>query len=283
MAKYYCFIAGLPEITIEDNKLPLSLQELVESIKEEVSVKDYQLIQLFLYQYDNENLWNLLTEQDKVHNELGLLSHEELLETINLFKEEEHPQASFIPPHFHDFLPYWIEGKPKNPDLSWEDNLSSAYYQYAIASSNEMIRNWFSFNLNALNLSTSINCRKFDFNIAEAVVGENEVTEMLINNRSKDFGLPVIFSYAEDILRISQIPSIVEREKKFDMLRWNWLDESDFFHYFAIEKIFAYLVKFSILDRWMSLDREKGEENLTRFITDLKISVNLSDEFKIQK
>ncbi|MFV0506352.1 MAG: DUF2764 family protein [Bacteroidales bacterium] len=283
MAKYYCFISGLPEITIDENKLTLTLFDFIEECKEAVSSKDFELIRLFLYQYDNTNLLKLLRGEGETLGYQGNFSEEELKEIITLFKEEDNPKVNNIPEHFRKFIPSWLEETKANPTLSWDDNLTSAYYDFAISNTNRTIKNWFEFNLNTLNLLTAINCKKFDLDIQQTVISENEVAELLRNNHSKDFGLPPVFPYAADIMKITEISSLAEREKKIDVLRWNWLDENEFSCYFDIENIFTYLVKLSVLQRWVDMDKGKGRGNIDTFIKNLKESVVLSDEFTTKK
>jgi len=31
-----------------------------------------------------------------------------------------------------------------------------------------------------------------------------------------------------------------------------------FFHYFSVERIFAFVVRLALIERWMALDKEKG-------------------------
>jgi hypothetical protein len=57
---YYCLIAGLPDITHDDKKLHFSLVKLREYLKEELHPKDFRLVELFYYQFDNQNLLNIL-------------------------------------------------------------------------------------------------------------------------------------------------------------------------------------------------------------------------------
>ncbi|MFV0482744.1 MAG: DUF2764 family protein [Bacteroidales bacterium] len=283
MAKYYCFISGLPDITIDENKLTLTLFDFIEQCREIVLPKDFELMKLFLYQYDNANLLKLLRGEGEELGYQGNLNEDELKEIITLFREEDNPKADNIPEYFKEFIPSWIEETKVNPDLSWEDNLTSAYYNFAIKNTNRVIKSWFEFNLNTLNLLTAINCKKFDLDIQQAVISDNEVAELLRTNHSKDFGLPPVFPYADDVIKISETSSLEEREKKIDVLRWDWLDDNEFFFYFDIENIFTYLVKLSILQRWADMDNEKGRANIDTFIKDLKESVVLSDEFTKKK
>ena len=47
----------------------------------------------------------------------------------------------------------------------------------------------------------------------------------------------------EQVLRISEIEELVEREKKIDLLKWNWMEDAVFFNYFTVERIFRVFVE----------------------------------------
>ncbi len=51
------------------------------------------------------------------------------------------------------------------------------------------------------------------------------------------------------------------REKKVDLLKWEWLEEHTFFKPFDIESVFAYLLKLEMIERWVMLDKATGEKD----------------------
>ncbi len=53
------------------------------------------------------------------------------------------------------------------------------------------------------------------------------------------------------VTRISEIAELVEREKKMDLLRWNWMEDAIFFNYFTVKRIFAFLLKLEMIGRWI--------------------------------
>jgi hypothetical protein len=72
----------------------------------------------------------------------------------------------------------------------------------------------------------------------------------------------------------------VDREKKIDLLKWNWMEDNTFFNYFTIEKIFVFLMKLEMIERWISLDKEKGNEMFRQLIGQLKDEVQIPQEFR---
>jgi hypothetical protein len=73
----------------------------------------------------------------------------------------------------------------------------------------------------------------------------------------------------------------VEREKKVDMLKWKWLEDESFFHYFTIERIFVFLMQLEMIERWVTLDKEAGEKTFRELVKGMKKgSVSALEEFK---
>ena len=56
-------------------------------------------------------------------------------------------------------------------------------------------------------------------------MGKTDVSEMIRTSNARDFGLSEMLEYCEQVLRISEIEELVEREKKIDLLKWNWMED----------------------------------------------------------
>ena len=62
--------------------------------------------------------------------------------------------------------------------------------------------------------------------------------------------------------------------------RWNWMEDAIFFDYFTIERIFAFLLKLEMIERWISLDKERGNQLFRSIIESLKNEVQIPAEFR---
>lgn len=76
--------------------------------------------------------------------------------------------------------------------------------------------------------------------IAPLIVGDTEVCEALRTSGARDFGLTGEVDFLDQLVKISETEELVEREKKIDQLRWNWMEEATFFNYFTVERLFVF-------------------------------------------
>ena len=116
--------------------------------------------------------------------------------------------------------------------------------------------------------------------VASAIVGDTEVCELLRVSNARDFGLGETLTYLESIQRIAEIDDLVEREKKTDQLKWDWLETESFFNYFTVERLFVFLLQLEMIERWISLDKDKGNELFRAMIKALKDDVQIPEEFR---
>lgn len=278
MSAYYYLVAGLPDISLEDGKLSYTISDFRAESYGDLSAKDQALIDLFYLKYDHADLLSLLKDKDAVTQGKGNFSSEDLLQLIASVKEGEKPDAKF-PSYLYDFIAqYWA--LPADELYKAENLLASAYYAYAMKSKNSFIASWFEFNLNINNILAAFAARKYKMNVAEVIVGDTDVCEMLRTSNARDFGLSETLDYFEPLQRLVETDDLVEREKKVDQLKWKWLEDASFFHYFTVERLFVFLLQLEMIERWVLLDKEKGSELFRQMIQNLKDEVQIPEEFR---
>lgn len=277
MSKYYCLVAGLPDISLDDGKLTYTVANFKSDIYPELSVSDRKLIDLFFLKYDNLNLLKLLRDKEATVDPRGNYSADELIAFIASVKEGETPVCpSYIPLFISDYLQKVSTDEYFVP----EDCLANYYYAYAMECHNAFISSWFEFNLNINNVLTALTARKYKFDVASNIIGRTDVSNAIRTSNARDFGLTGTLEYLEQLMRISETEELVEREKKIDILKWNWMEDAIFFDYFTIERIFVFLLKLEMIERWISLDKEKGNEIFRNIIESLKNEVQIPAEFR---
>lgn len=275
---YYYLIAGLPSVSMDDTKPACTSDVFRTEYYPELTVEDRTLVDLIWLEQDNCNLLTLLAKKDVDLETEGLYTAEELHEVIRMTREDEKWKNRY-PAYFRDFIKAYDS---ENAESALPiDLLSSYYYTYAMKADNAFVSRWFAFNLDMNNILSAMTARKHHLPVNSVVVGEGEVAEALRTNSSRDFGLGGNFDRLERIQQIHETQNLVEREHRIDAMRWDWLDEESFFDYFGIERLFGFVVKNRIVERWAKLNKEAGSAVFRSMIAGMK-EVNVPAEFKVK-
>ena len=280
MSKYYYYlVAGLPELTLEDSKLSYTVADFKAELYPDLSDEDKKLIDLFYLKFDNANVLKLLKDKDAAIDLRGNYSAEELVEFISSLKEGDEIADAVFPSYLSTFIFEYFNATAED-DFLYEDRLAALYYEYAMKCKNKFVSSWFAFNLTMNNILVALTARKFKMDIAPLIVGDTEVCEALRTSGARDFGLTGEVDFLDQLVKISETEELVEREKKIDQLRWNWMEEATFFNYFTVERLFVFLLQLEMIDRWISLDKEKGNQLFRSIIATLKDEVQIPAEFR---
>ena len=280
MSKYYYYlVAGLPELTLEDSKLSYTVADFKAELYPDLSDEDRRLIDLFYLKFDNANVLKLLKDKDAAIDSRGNYSAEELAEFISSLKDGDEVADAVFPSYLSTFISEYFN-TPAEDDFLHEDRLAALYYAYAMKCRNKFVSSWFAFNLTMNNVLVALTARKFKMVIAPLIVGDTEVCEALRTSGARDFGLTGEVDFLDQLVKISETEELVEREKKIDQLRWNWMEEATFFNYFTVERLFVFLLQLEMIERWISLDKEKGNQLFRSIIATLKDEVQIPAEFR---
>ena len=269
MANYYCQVAGLPDVAFDGSKAAFTVERFRDELYPSLSARDAKCVDLLFLSVDNENVLNILKygEEAKI-GQVGCYTKEELVEIIASAKDGDAPRKD-VPSYLYRFFDYYIANE-SNENIIWNDVLSAYYYDYATASSNKFVAAWFAFNRNVNNILVAFTARKYRMNIADVVIGDDEVANLLRTSAARDFELSGALDYFESVQRMSENGKLQEREHQLDELRWRWLDDNSVFNYFTVERLFVFLQKLIIIERWEALDAEKGMQRYNEMIAELK-------------
>ena len=269
MSNYYCLVAGMHDVAFDGSKVTYTVERFKEDIYPELSAADAACVALFFLERDNANILNILRNgEDANILQYGCYTREELDEIILSAKNGDTPIKG-IPSYIYRFVEYYVSND-NNANVIWEDVLSAYYYDYATKCSNGFVAGWFTFNRNVNNILVAFSARKYKMNIAEAVIGDGEIAEALRTSGARDFGLTGALDYFESVQRLSENSRLLERERLLDDIRWKWLEDNSVFNYFSVERLFVFLVKLSIIERWAKLDADKGMQRYNEMIAELK-------------
>jgi len=279
MSKYYSLPASLPELTPEMTKLPFTVASFKAEIADILIDKDSKLLEWLFYKYDNANLLLYLRKATvEGFDENAVLSADELKELCETLKNEDRKPAflSSAPDYMVDFIrTYYARfetggGGHSSEQTLLEDKLSSSYFDAAICCDNPFVAAWFELNLNISNVMVALNCRKYGLDQRDFIVGDNEVAERLRQSVSRDLNLADTADYMPELLNIAEEQDLMQREKRFDALRWKWLDDNTFYKTFDFEAIITYLLRLEMLERWLRLDKVSGEQTFRHLVGDMK-------------
>ena len=269
MSNYYCLVAGLPDVAFDGGKPAFSVERFKEEVCPQLSASDAVAVELFFLERDNANMLNILRNGEEADIDgLGCYSRSELLEIMEGARNGDAPVKG-VPSYIYKFFELYAKNEGSE-NVIWEDVLSSCYYEYATKCKNRFVADWFTFNLNVNNILVAMSARKYRMSVADAVIGDGEVAEALRNSGARDFGLTGTVDYLETLQRLCENPRLQEREHQLDELRWQWLDDNSVFNYFSVERLFVFLVKLSIIERWAKLDAESGMVKYNELIAQLK-------------
>lgn len=292
MSNYYYLVTGLADISFDDEKLLYSFLSFREEIYNSVTKKDQQLIDLIYQQYDHDNLLYLLanfTKPDKREedNELvdnviesrGLFTKDELFYMILAIKNGDEPSSVF-PEYMVEFVnEFFLDSLDINSPIA-KERLLTLFFQYTQTVPNIFVRRWFEFNMDLNNIIAGFIARKHSLDINTMIVGDNYVAKAVSHSGARDWGLSLEIDFFDELAIIQEESQLTEREKKIDMLKWNWLDNNSFFNYFSIEKLFSFIIKIEIVERWITLDKEKGQRLFRALIESLKQDVEIPAEYR---
>ena len=135
MSKYYCLVAGLPDITFDDSKLGYSVASFKEELDGVLTSADKKLIDLFFLKFDNKNLIAFIKGSKAEPDLMGSITNEEFDAFYKALKNEEKlPKNKHVPSYMVEFLKSYVDSENREDaeEVLWEDRLAGYYYHYAM-------------------------------------------------------------------------------------------------------------------------------------------------------
>ncbi len=281
--QYHYLVAGLPELLFEDNKLLMNSSELIVMLSDHLPADDMNILRLFFWRYDNRNVLIKLENSEKAIERTGNLNSEEIDTIISAVKEDSFDEKVLgVPGYIGKIIEAYRNETPMIPGKRWELQFSELYFEYAFAHPNQFISKWFQFERDLNNFLTAAKCKKYSIPVEGQLVGTGDLVEKLTRSNARDFGLDNEFPYLDRILNALDEDDLLQQEKKMDRVKWDYLDDEVFFHYFTIERIFSFLIKLTIVERWLALDKETGEKLFNELVRNMEASYEFPEEFRLK-
>jgi hypothetical protein len=272
--RYYYLVAGFADLIFDSGKGYPDLMEFREELKNNLHPSDYYLVSLLFLPYDNDNMIAFLENKTDSWQSLGNYSLED-------FEEEKSILQSFIkikdilPPYMVEVMARHIIEEHTFDRISLWKNLTEGYIEMVLNSGNSFLKKWISYDRDIRNIFTLVNAKELDLDAVRYITGNDPFAQELISifNSGRDFLIPQEPEYAPSVFRIATENEFIDKERKIDLERWNFIDSVTFFEYFTIDLILGYLIKYKIVLRWKQLDPETGEMMLRKMIEQMEKEV----------
>ena len=270
---YYCLIAGLPEISPDDKKLSLSVQDLRTYLNDYLTKKETDIINLFFYPNDNAQILRLLQKQEPDPNLQTVFTASQL--------EDEIQDPMFVPSYIKEYLLDLQKEDREVSDRLPEVEISERYWNFMLSQKEKLVKKYAEFSLNIRNLITALNCRKYHLDIEKEVIGDSYFVNQLKTSRAKDFELSDDYPYVDKVLALFEKDNTAEREYRIDMLYWEFLDEMTEHKYFTFDNVIAFMLKLMILERWSKMTSEQGKKIFRELLERFKNEFQFDKTFDI--
>ena len=114
------------------------------------------------------------------------------------------------------------------------------------------------------------NCREHGLDGEAFIVGNNEIARQLRRSNVRDHNIENAPEYFSELIQITEEKDLLVRERRLDVLRWNWLENNILYKTFDIVSVLAYLLRLEMIERWIGLSKIRGEEKFRSFVGNMK-------------
>lgn len=266
---YHYLVAGLPDLTFEDQKQKIGITEFCHALKQQLYTADYAQVKIALLIYDIKNLVRFLEDPSQDLSEDGNFSSADFQEQISNLSAIL-PVENILPDYMVNLISYHYKNESGYNSVEYEKKLAEGYYQYVMDTGIPFLRAITDFDYNMKNLLSTVMSTEHNCYNKEILVGNNEFVKFLKKSAGKNLTSNSEFEFLGEILTCSNSNLYSEAERKYDQLRWNFIEDKLVFESFSIEYILGYLMKLQIIERWTPLAPDKGEQILRMMMTGLK-------------
>lgn len=274
---YAFLVAGLPVLSLENDTRNFSFVLLRKEVKELLSDEDNAFLAWLFYPADNRNLLQLLANKEVEPDATGNFSAVELTTFIE--------DPSLAPPYMGDFLRIHLarEGAAEGDAVSAqfgaspEMHLLTRFYAASEGVSHPFVKEWLEFDRAFRNLCAAMAARLWQRPADSDLVGEGPLVESLSGNSLSELLSAPEEGWMRTLLEAFSLRSAIAREKQFDQIRWQWLDDNTAFHYLDEYVVFAHMLKAAMVARWMRLDPESGRELFRKMLAQTRGTYRLAD------
>ena len=259
---YYYLITSLPDLSLADKDPGFTIPGFRETIIEQLSPEDANLLRIIYYRFDIENFVTLIKNTGDPWR------------TEGNFRKEEMQEMLLLPDTLPDFLRSFVEETKKDwGHLSRKSllNIATTYFiDWSQNITNTFLRKWLYFDHNLKNLLIWLNSRKFDLNHGDEVLGNHYEAEYLRAARSGELDLKSWDFQFREALRHYDNADIALRELIINEMRWHYLDELVQPYPFGIEQLLAFAIRLQLINRNLTAPEEIGNRRLNDLVASIR-------------
>lgn len=242
MNRYYCQIAGLPELMFDPLNGTVELREFVNMVTPYLHKTHLNWLNMLLMVQGHNSVLEYF-KNGSADNETTILYNLEWF-------DPESEQFNLLPAYLQKFSAKFWQKRSEHKILEMEMGLFDEYYQYLKQSGNGLIERWAILDLNLRNYLTVKKCEEFTIPKQSQVVGEDDFAKRLVEYPTDHKEIQVEWPLTTVIDKILKNDNLLKREIAIDQLKWGLIDDMNLFCYFSIEIILGYTLKLLILNRW---------------------------------
>lgn len=287
--QYYYFVTGLPALNIDDNKSVITPEHFLQEARLQLSKHDFNLLLLLCLPEDADDLLRIIYGYESESRPVQESSRSFWQTYADLMKHKASDPAIPIPKDYKVYPDFWhqtildIYSAEEMPSFNESKHkLLEATYEYCSGLGSKFLSQWFDFNADLQNILIALNGRQHKIPFSKYLVGKGELVENLSKSHAADFSLGKEHELFNSLLRIWEQNNILFRERGYDILRWKWIDQHNFFNYFNIDRILGYYAQLRILNRWQSMDPSLGKEIFHDTMDNLSNSFSFPPQFNIK-
>ncbi len=276
--QYHYLIAGLADLAFDSGKGFSDMAEFREELKSILHPSDYFLVSVLFLPHDNKNLMAFLGDDTKTWDPLGNYSLQDIEEqkriTESILKEND-----ILPSYMVTAIKNWFHPESVKDRAETEKILTEGYLKAALSSGSRFLENYTRFDRDLRNIFALINSKALGLDAVKFISGDDPFSSWLreVYKSGKDFQIPPEPEYIPVMFEIVMENEFLERERKSDIARWDFINEESFFEYFTIDWLLGYLIKLSIVIRWKQLDPEAGKTMLKKLVEEMETPVKAFD------
>lgn len=241
--QYYFLATYLPELTREDKRVRLRLEDVLAD-RGLLASEDWREVELVCLARDVLMVERLLAGRP--------VAVPQALYDLDFWREQLKS-----PTEGPDFIQAFLRAHagadfgPRQVDRLWAD-----YYGHVLAMSrNPLLKAWAAFERDLRNLLAAMRARRQGLPVADHLVGDSDLVAVLARANAEDFGLGREYPWLDRLLAAKD-PQ--ELQALVDQILWDFLEQNTGADPFAFEAILAYLLKLMMVERRLALDEEAG-------------------------